>query len=141
MKSDSLGGPQRDIHWKLTFGLSLLIILLCSMIGFSGLLIERMFWFSFTILSSCSLIIPALIIGRRVHFDRFLHGFITGLIGWTLGVLIMVLLLVVAQPYLDPKAPSDWGQGVGIGAMMLWLFGVINSPMIGLLASWMGRDG
>lgn len=132
-------GQQPDINWKLIFALSLLITLFCSLIGFIAELIEQSYEIPLGFLFLCALVIPAWVIAKKVRLDRFLHGVITGLIGWTLGIIVMGFLLIVTQPYLLPHAPADWGEGVGIGAFMVWVLGMITSPVLGFLASLLGR--
>src|SRR4030065_191485 len=110
------------MNLKLIFSLSLLVGLLSNLIIVSGLLQLRwkdiptlIILLFIIILILCAFVLPAWVIAIKVHSRRFLHSFMVGIIGWTIGLLALIfpVSLVITILALDVSG-AELGQGVGI---------------------------
>lgn|SRR5574341_285653 len=134
------------MNWKLIVRLALLLCLVFNLFIIMAVLPSEettypglIFWLFFIIFILCVFIPPAWVIAKRVHARRFLHGFIVGIIGWTIGFLFLMFPGGFVILILWPTAPADLGQGVGILGFFIWLLGVITSPGIGFFSLLAGK--
>jgi len=134
------------MNWKLIFKLSLLLCLLSNLI----ILVPLLFYgntdppllillLHFIVLLFGTFIPPVLVIGKKVPSRRFLHGLLVGIIGGTIGLLVLIFPVLIVISVFIPGVPADLGQGLGIFAFFVWLFSVITSPVIGFFSWLVGK--
>lgn len=86
----------------------------------------------------CAYLLPAFIIGVRVQSNIFRHCIAVAVRGWTLGLIGMS---VFGSVLLTLTLRYDRGgiRGIMFGAFVLWLVGLITSPVVGLLSLLISR--
>ena len=89
------------------------------------------------------LIVPAVVMAAKVRAQRFSSGALTTAMGATFGLLSNIVIspgLVALLPNSSDLMHRGLGQGIGIGALALWVIGVLVAPLSGLgcvLVGWL----
>ena len=129
----------RKLIFRLSF-LPCLVFNLLMVIALKTAHPDLIYWLFSIILILCAFILPAWVIAKKVHSRRFMHGFMVGIIGWSIGFLVLIfpgsIVFETLMPSLYSSDPAGMGQALGIGGAAIWLLGLISSPVIGFF-SWL----
>ncbi len=83
---------------------------------------------------------PAWMIASRLKTRRFLAGLVSACLGHIMGFFLSFPIVVLLTSWaFRGQEPSQAGQGEGILMFFIGLFGLVSSPVLGVLAATTGR--